>query len=314
MAGTSQTAPEDRGGSTSQNDRPDPATEAFLTYRNLLFTIAYEMLGSAADAEDVLQETWLRWAGVDLDTIQNQRAYLVRITTRQALTRLRTLGRRKESYIGPWLPEPLLTAPDVAEDVELADSVSMAMLLVLETLTPTERAVFVLREVFDLGYDEIAEAVGKSPAAVRQIAHRARAHVAARRPRGVVSAAETRDALEAFQRAAETGDLQSLLDILAPDVVFLGDGGGVKQAVLRPIVGAGKVARVLAAGLGRLAAATASLQPAQVNGYPALILRLDGEIDTVVAVRIDDGLITGLYAVRNPEKLSHMERETALRR
>ncbi len=251
--------------------------------------------------------------GVDLGTVRDRRAYLVRITTRQALTRLRTLGRRKESYVGPWLPEPLLTAPDVAEDVELADSVSMAMLLVLETLTPTERAVFVLREVFDVDYDEVAEAVDKSPAAVRQIAHRARAHVAARRPRGVVSAAETRAALEAFQRAVETGDLQRLLDILAPDVVLLGDGGGVKQAVRRPIVGAGKVARLLAAGLGRIAAAM-SLQPAQVNGYPALILRRGSEIDTVMAVRIDDGLITGLYAVRNPEKLSHMERETALRR
>ena len=294
-------------------DRPDPATEAFLAHRNLLFTVAYEMLGSAADAEDVLQESWLRWAGVDLGTVRDQRAYLVRITTRQALARLRTLGRRRESYVGPWLPEPLLTAPDVAEDVELADSVSMAMLLVLETLMPTERAVFVLREVFDVAYDEIAEAVGKSPAAVRQIAHRARAHVAARRPRGVVSPAQTRDALEAFQRAAETGDLQSLLDILAPDVVLLGDGGGVKQAVLRPIVGADKVARLLTTGMGRIAAA-ASLQPAQVNGYPALILRLNEEIDTVIAVRVDDGLITGLYAVRNPEKLSHMQRETGLRR
>jgi RNA polymerase sigma-70 factor (ECF subfamily) len=202
----------------------------------------------------------------------------------------------------------------VAEDVELAESVSMAMLLVLETLTPTERAVFVLREVFDLGYDEIADAVDKSPAAVRQIAHRARAHVAARRPRGVVSPAESRDALAAFQRATETGDLQGLLDILAPDVVFLGDGGGVKQAVLRPVVGADKVARLLAAGLGKLGAAPWSLRPAQVNGYPALILRFDGAIDTVVAVRIDDGLITGLYAVRNPEKLSHMQQETALRR
>ena len=271
------------------------------------------MLGSAADAEDVLQETWLRWAGVDLDTVRDQRAYLVRITTRQALSRLRTLGRRKESYVGPWLPEPLLTAPDVAEDVELADSVSMAMLLVLETLTPTERAVFVLREVFDLPYDEIAEAVDKSPAAVRQIAHRAREHVAARRPRGVVSPAETRDALEAFQRAIETGDLQGLLDILAPDVVLLGDGGGVKQAVLRPVVGADKVARLLAAAWAG-SPAPPSLQPAQVNGHPALILRIDGEIDTVMAVRIDDGLITGLYAVRNPEKLSRLERETALRR
>ena len=306
MAGMSRTAPEDRGGSRGRNGRPDPATEAFLAHRNLLFTVAYEMLGSAADAEDVLQETWLRWAGVDLGTVRDQRAYLVRITTRQALGRLRTLGRRKESYVGPWLPEPLLTAPDVAEDVELADSVSMAMMLVLETLTPAERAVFVLREVFDVSYDEI-------PAAVRQIAHRARAHVAARRPRGVVSPAQTRDALEAFQRAAETGDLQSLLDILAPEVVFLGDGGGVVQAVLAPVVGADKVARLLAIGLDRIAG-TASLQPTQVNGFPALIIRFNGEIDTVIAVRIDDGLITGLYAVRNPEKLSHMERETTLRR
>jgi len=313
MSGTSQTTPGDRGSGSSRGDRPDPATEAFLAHRNLLFTVAYEMLGSAADAEDVLQETWLRWAGVDLGTVENQRAYLVRITTRQALARMRTLGRRKESYLGPWLPEPLLTAPDVAEDVELADSVSMAMLLVLETLTPAERAVFVLREVFDLAYDEIAEAVGKSPAAVRQIAHRARAHVAARRPRGAVTPAETRDALGAFQRAAQTGDLQSLLDILAPDVVLLGDGGGVVQGVPHPIVGSGKVARVLAIGLGRLAAA-GSLQPTQVNGYPALILRINGEIDTVLAVRIDDGLITGLYAVRNPEKLSHMKQETTLRR
>ena len=289
--------------------RPDSATEAFVAHRNLLFTVAYEMLGSAADAEDVLQETWLRWAGVDLDMVRDQRAYLVRITTRQALGRLRTLRRRKESYIGPWLPEPLLTAPGVAEDVELADSVSMAMLLVLETLTPAERAVFVLREVFDLEYDEIAGAVGKSPAAVRQIAHRARAHVAARRPHAVVSPAQTRSALEAFRRAVETGDLQSLLDTLAPDVVFLSDGGGVVPAALAPVAGAGTVARIL----GRIAAA-ASLQPAQVNGYPALIIRLDGAINTVIAVRIDDGLITGLYAVRNPEKLSHMEQETTLRR
>ncbi|MER5599234.1 RNA polymerase sigma-70 factor [Streptomyces sp. NPDC002265] len=287
----------------------DSVTRAFVAHRSLLFTVAYEMLGSAADAEDVLQETWLRWAGVDPGTVRDPRAYLVRITTRQALSQLRTLGRRRESYVGPWLPEPLLTTPDVAEDVELADSVSMAMLLVLETLAPTERAVFVLREVFDLGYDEIAEAVGKSPAAVRQIAHRARAHVAARRPRGVASAAETRRTVEAFQRAVETGDLQRLLDILAPDVVLLTDGGGVVRAALAPVVGADEVARVL----GRIAAAV-SLQPTQVNGDPALIVRLGGEIDTVLALRVDDGLVTGLYAVRNPEKLSHLERETSLRR
>jgi RNA polymerase sigma-70 factor (TIGR02957 family) len=312
LPGTSRTAPQDRGAGTPR-DRPDPATEAFVAHRNLLFTVAYEMLGSAADAEDVLQETWLRWAGVDLDTVRDQRAYLVRITTRQALTRLRTLGRRKESYVGTWLPEPLLTAPDVAEDVELAESLSMAMLLVLETLTPTERAVFVLREVFGLGYDEVAEAVEKSPAAVRQIAHRARAHVAERRPRVVASASETRGALEAFQRAVETGDLRNLLDILAPDVVFLGDGGGVKQAVPRPVVGADRVARLLTIGLARIRAEM-SVEPVQVNGCPALVLRWNGELDTVVAMRVEHGFVTGLYAVRNPEKLSHMEQQAALRR
>ncbi|MFF1687891.1 RNA polymerase sigma-70 factor [Streptomyces sp. NPDC058254] len=289
--------------------RTDTATEAFVAHRNLLFTVAYEMLGSAADAEDVLQETWLRWVAVDLETVRDQRAYLVRITTRQALSRLRTLRRRKESYVGPWLPEPLLTAPDVAEDVELADSVSMAMLLVLETLAPTERAVFVLREVFDLGYDEIAEAVDKSLAAVRQIAHRARAHVAARRPREVISPAETRGALAAFQQAIETGDLQSLLDMIAPDVVLLTDGGGVVRAALEPVVGADKLVQVL----GRIDAAM-SVRPAQVNGYPALVLRQGDDVDTVMVLHIDNGLIAGLYAVRNPEKLSRLGRETAVSR
>ncbi|MEV4429553.1 RNA polymerase sigma-70 factor [Streptomyces sp. R-07] len=293
----------------TRNDAMRDITEAFVAHRRLLFTVAYEMLGSAADAEDVLQETWLRWVGVQPGTVRDQRAYLVRITTRQALTHLRTLGRRRESYLGPWLPEPLLTTPDVAEDAELADSVSMAMLLVLETLTPTERAVFVLREVFDLAYDEIAQAVDKTPAAVRQIAHRARAHVAARRPRAVASHAETRRTVEAFRRAVETGDLQRLLDVLAPDVVLLTDGGGVVQAALTPVVGADQVAGLL----GRIAPTTA-LEPARINGDPALIVRLDGAIDTVLAMRIEDGLITGLYAVRNPEKLSHLDRETSLRR
>ena len=296
-------------GDRATDNGGDSATETFVGLRNLLFTVAYEMLGSAADAEDVLQETWLRWSGVDLDSVRNPRAYLVQITTRQALTRLRTLRRRKESYVGPWLPEPLLTAPDVAEDVELADTVSMAMLLVLETLTPTERAVFVLREVFALDYDEIADAVDKTPAAVRQVAHRARAHVAARRPRVDVSPAATRAAIQAFQRAIETGDVQGLVDTLAPGVVLLTDGGGVVQAARVPIVGAGKVARFLSKF-----PPTASLHPAQVNGNPALVVRFDGVLDTVVGVRIDDGLITELYAVRNPAKLSHMDRETGLRR
>ncbi|QKG27230.1 RNA polymerase sigma-70 factor [Actinomadura verrucosospora] len=294
-------------------DRVDSATAVFVAHRNLLFTVAYEMLGSAADAEDVLQETWLRWADVDLATVREQRAYLVRIVTRQALDRLRALGRRKESYVGPWLPEPLLTSPDVAEDVELADSVSMAMLLVLETLQPIERAVFVLREVFDLGYDEIAEAVDRTPAAVRQLAYRARAHVAARRPRGVASPAETRAALGAFQRAVETGDLQRLLDVLAPDVVALSDGGGIKHALLRPIVGADDVARLLAVGWWKRDAER-TVELVQINGGPGLLVRVNGEIDGVVAVRVENGYVTGAYHVRNPEKLSHVQRETTVSR
>jgi RNA polymerase sigma-70 factor (ECF subfamily) len=214
----------------NENSRPDPATEVFVAHRNLLFTVAYEMLGSVADAEDVLQETWLRWIKVDQRQVINQRAYLVRTTTRQALTRLRTLTRRKESYIGPWLPEPLLTAPDVAEDVELADSVSMAMLLVLETLTPTERAVFVL---FEIPYGEIAEAIGKSAATVRQIARRAREHVAARRPRVQVSRSEQQAVVERFLLALRTGQLRELMEIMAPDVVLIADGGGFVAASLR---------------------------------------------------------------------------------
>ncbi|QKW33352.1 RNA polymerase sigma-70 factor [Actinomadura sp. NAK00032] len=295
------------------SERIDPATEAFVAHRNLLFTVAYEMLGSAVDAEDVLQETWMRWVNVDLGTIRDHRAYLVRITTRQALSRLRVLGRRKENYVGSWLPEPLLTTPDVADDVELADNVSMAMLLVLETLTPTERAVFVLREVFDLPYGEIAEAVGKNSAAVRQIAHRARSHVAERRPRDAVSVAETQAALAAFQRAVETGDLQHLFDILAPDVVLLSDGGGIRRTVPRPIVGSDKVSRLVERGLRGLHAEV-SLVPVQVNGMPGLVIRLDGETDTVMTVRVENGLITGFYLVRNPEKLSRLEQATTLSR
>ncbi|MGW4798889.1 RNA polymerase sigma-70 factor [Nonomuraea sp. NPDC004297] len=291
----------------------DPATQTFVTHRNLLFTVAYEMLGSAADAEDVLQETWLRWADVDLATVREHRAYLVRIVTRQALDRLRALSRRKESYIGPWLPEPLLTTPDVADDVELADSVSMAMLLVLETLQPTERAVFVLHEVFALDYDEIADAVGKSPNAVRQIAYRARTHVAARRPRGTATPAETRAVLRAFQRAVETGELQNLLDVLAPDVVALSDGGGIRHALLRPVTGIDTVARLLAGDRWKRDTQR-STEPVQINGAPGLLVRVNGEIDAVIAVCVENGYVTGAYHVRNPEKLSRMERETAMTR
>jgi len=300
-----------RAKSKKAASKTDQATETFVAHRNLLFTVAYEMLGSAADAEDVLQETWLRWVKVDLDQVRERRAYLVRIVTRQALNRLRTLQRRKESYVGPWLPEPLLTTPDVSENAELAESLSMALMLVLETLSPTERAVFVLREAFDLSYDEIAAAVEKTPAAVRQIAHRARAHVDARRPRETVSARDARVVLESFERAVETGELQDFLDVLAPDVVLLTDGGGLKQAALRPIVGAEKIVRFF---LGATSKAGAPLTTEQsvVNGNPAIVVRVGAEIDGVLAVRIEDGRITRLYYVRNPEKLTRVEAETAL--
>ena len=289
----------------------DTATETFVAHRNLLFTVAYEILGSAADAEDVLQETWLRWAAVDLDTVRDRRAYLVQIATRQSLNRLRAMQRRKEVYVGPWLPEPLRTAPDIAEDVAFAESVSLALLHILETLGPVERAVFVLREAFALGYDEIAAAVDKSPAAVRQIAHRARAHVEARRPREVAAPGETRAALASFQRAVETGDLQGLLAMLAPDVVLVTDGGGVKQAALRPVAGAERVARLFFGGLSKTPGAF-SAAPTVVNGNPALLLRLDGAIDGVLAIRVAGARIAGLYYVRNPAKLSRVEAEIPL--
>lgn len=288
-------------------------TDAFVAYRNLLFTVAYELLGSAADAEDVLQDTWLRWVRVDLDQVRDHRNYLVRIATRLSLNRLRTLARRKENYVGPWLPEPLLTSPDVAEDAVLAESLSMAMMLVLETLSPTERAVFVLREAFAVGYDEIAEAVGKSEANVRQIAHRARRHVDARRPRETVSAADTRVALDSFRRALETGDLQGLLDVLAPDVVALADGGGVVQAALNPIVGADRVARFLIRGTSRVTDPV-TVAPIVINGNPALMMRLNGDLDGIMTAAMAGGRITGLYYVRNPSKLSRATAPTPLSR
>jgi len=288
-------------------------TDAFVKHRNLLFTVAYEMLGSAADAEDVLQETWLRWAEVDHGDVRDDRAYLVRITTRLSLNRLRSLSRQRETYVGPWLPEPLLTTPDVAEDVELADSVSTAMLVVLETLTPTERAVFVLREVFDVGYDEIADAVEKSPAAVRQIAHRARNHVEARQPREQASARQREAILDRFVLAVESGDLQSLMDVLAPDVVLMTDGGGVKQAALRPILGRDKAVRFLE-GAATKGGPIDAVHRTMVNGRPGLAFVIDGEIDTLLTILVEDGVVAGLYAVRNPAKLTRLEEPVTLTR
>ncbi|MGH9226148.1 MAG: RNA polymerase sigma-70 factor [Acidimicrobiales bacterium] len=285
--------------------------EAFARHRSLMFTVAYEMLGSASDAEDVVQETWLRWADVDHATVRDPRAYLVRIVTRQALNRLRSLARRREDYVGEWLPEPLLTSPDVAADVELADSLSMAMLTVLETLGPAERAVFVLREVFETPYDEIAEAVGKSPAAVSQIAHRARDHVAARRPRMPVSTAEQQEAVDRFLAAVRQGDLQGLLDVLAPDVVVVADGGGLVAAAPRPIEGAERVARFL---IGAARAGDLELKAVWLNGSPAVRIDIGGQVDTAVSLAVENGRITRMYAIRNPHKLARLDRVAALTR
>lgn len=286
------------------------ATDLFLAHRNLLFTVAYEILGSAADAEDVLQDTWLRWSEVDQAEVRSPRSYLVRITTRLALNRLRTLQRRRESYVGPWLPEPLLTTADVAEDVELAESVSTAMMLVLETLTPTERAVFVLHEVFDVGYDELADLLGKSQAAVRQICHRARSHVESRRPRQRVDAEQRDEVITRFMQAASSGNLHDLVDVLAPDVVMVSDGGGVVKAALRPIVGREKVIRWLQA----VAAGPVHAEVAMVNGSPGLRILSGGTVELVASMHIQDGHVTGLYLVRNPRKLGWMETPVELTR
>jgi RNA polymerase sigma-70 factor (TIGR02957 family) len=289
--------------------------DPFVAHRSLLFTVAYELLGSAADAEDAVQETWLRWDGIGANgqaEVADARAYLVRIVTRQALNRLRTLARRKEEYIGEWLPEPLLTTPDVAEDVELAESVSIAMLTVLETLTPTERAVFVLREVFALPFDEIAAATGKSAAAVRQVAHRARSHVAARRPRMEVDLAEQRRVVDRFLMALRTGDLQALMDALAPDAVLIADSGGLVAAVRQPVAGAKKIVNLLG-GFARIAP-TAVVEPVVLNGAPGARIIIDGTVDTVVGFAFEDGRISRIFAVRNPDKLHRLTAETPLTR
>ena len=284
--------------------------DPFVTHRGLLFTVAYEFLGSAADAEDVVQETWLRWADVDRAAVHDPRAYLVRMVARQSLNRLRSVSRRREEYVGDWLPEPLLTSPGVAEDVELVENVSIAMLTVLETLGPTERAVFVLREVFETPYHEIAEVVGKTPAAVRQIAHRAREHVAARRPRMQVDRAQQQAAVEQFMAAISTGDVQGLVEVLAPDVVLIADGGGLVAAARKPITGAAKVVALLA----RAAKVTDLVATAAwLNGMPGA--RIDrGDAATAVSLVVEDGRITRIYAISNPHKLGWLKKVADLRR
>jgi RNA polymerase sigma-70 factor (ECF subfamily) len=288
--------------------------DQFVVHRSLLFTVAYEILGSAADAEDVLQESWLRWSSIDPAVIREPRAYLVRIVTRQALNQLRTVSRRREDYVGEWLPEPLLTSPDIAEDVELAESVSIAMLTVLETLRPAERVVFVLREVFDLTYEEIADAVGKTSAAVRQIAHRAKEHVSSRRPRVQVVGSEHEEVVARLVTALNTGDLQGLMDVLAPDVVSVADGGGkVRGAARRPVVGALKLARYLLGGMAKVDGEFVA-SAIWVNGQRAIRLDLDGQLVGVTSVAVENGRITRIYSIANPDKLNRLDVAATLSR
>jgi RNA polymerase sigma-70 factor (ECF subfamily) len=284
--------------------------DPFVTHRALLFTVAYEMLGSGADAEDVVQESWLRWTAVDHSRLHDPRAYAIRIVTRQALNRLRTLSRRREQYVGEWLPEPLLTRPDIADDVELAESVSIAMLTVLETLTPTERAVFVLREVFEMPYAEIAEAVGKPTPTVRQIARRARTHVANRRPRVQVDPSEQQALLQRFLAALQTGQVQELMDLLAPTVVLIADGGGVAPAVLAPIHGVQPVAELLARA--KQVSGTFETAAVWLNGAPAGWITIDGDAGTAVSLETESGRITRVYLMRNPQKLMRLNEPAEL--
>jgi RNA polymerase sigma-70 factor (ECF subfamily) len=281
--------------------------ERFTLLRPLLFTIAYEMLGSATEADDVLQDSYLRWAAVDLATVRDTKSYLAQLVTRQALNSLRAGARRREEYVGPWLPEPLLLdEQDPSADVVLAESISMAMLVLLETLSPDERAVFVLREVFGFDYGEIAEAVGKPAATVRQVAHRAREHVRARRKRfETVDPERTAEITAQFLAAAAGGDVEALMTMLAPDATWTADSGGVVSAARRPVVGAEKVARAIA-GLMRRAAAMATLRVDMVtcNGAPAVLLYLDDQLEGVITVEIAEGKITNFYVMRNPRKLA----------
>lgn len=281
--------------------------ERFTLLRPLLFTIAYEMLGSATEADDVLQDSYLRWAAVDLATVRDTKSYLAQLVTRQALNSLRAGARRREDYVGPWLPEPLLLEEqDPSADVVLAESISMAMLVLLETLSPDERAVFVLREVFGFDYAEIAEAVGRPAPTVRQVAHRAREHVRARRKRfDAVDPERNAEITAQFLATAAGGDVEALMTMLAPDATWTADSGGVVSAARRPVVGAEKVARAIA-GLMRRAAATDAMRVDMVtcNSAPAVLLYLGEQLEGVITLEIAGDKITNFYVMRNPEKLA----------
>ncbi|WAJ44229.1 RNA polymerase sigma-70 factor [Mycobacterium sp. Aquia_216] len=279
--------------------------ERFTLLRPLLFTIAYEILGSATESDDVLQDSYLRWADVDLSTVHDTKSYLAQLVTRQALNALRAGARRREEYVGPWLPEPLLLDDqDPSTDVVLAESVSMAMLVLLETLSPDERAVFVLREVFGFDYGEIADAVGKPAPTVRQVAHRAREHVRARRKRFDNVDPERNAAITAqFLTTAASGDVEALMAMLAPDATWMADSGGKVSAARRPVVGADKVARAIT-GLVRKAGTGMRVELVTCNSAPAVLFYLEDELSMVVTLEIADALITNFYVMRNPDKLA----------
>ncbi|MFK4541508.1 RNA polymerase sigma-70 factor (ECF subfamily) [Streptomyces tendae] len=288
----------------------DTATDVFEEHRPVLLGVAYRMLGRLADAEDVVQEAWLRWSGADRSAVREPRGYLVRVTTRLAIDRLRQVKSRGETYVGPWLPEPYGTdfgeaAPDTAERAVLADSVSLAVLVVLESLSPLERAVFVLREAFGYPYAEIAAMLERGEAAVRQLAGRARKHVDERRPRYDVDPAERRDLTERFLAAAAEGDLAGLLATLAPDVRLVGDSGGRSKAPLRVLESSDKVGRFLFA-VAQQGIPDASFHFLELNGGPAVLVRSGGKPDSVVQVDVADGRIQTVYIIRNPDKLASL--------
>ena len=282
-------------------DQPDGA-RVFGEHRDLLIAVAYRILGRVTDAEDVVQDAWLRWVNARPSEVANPRAYLVRVTTRLAIDRLRRVKARRESYVGLWLPEPILTDRDIAEDVELAESVSMAMLVVLETLSPLQRAVFVLREAFGMPYSEISEILGRSEPAVRQLARRARDHVRERRPRFETDQAARQRVTERFLEATTNGDLDALMEILAPGVTLVGDGGGRARAPLRPIYGADRVARFLVA-ISSEPLPEGHLRVAQVNGGPGIVATLEGRPVATIVLDVADGVIQSVHLVANPDKL-----------
>lgn len=282
-------------------------TDVFEAHRPVLMGVAYRMLGRVADAEDVVQDAWLRWSGADHAQVREPRAYLVRVTTRLAIDRLRQIRARGEAYVGPWLPEPYVTdfadtVPDGAERAVLADSVSFAVLVVLESLSPLERAVFVLREAFGCPYAEIAAVLDRGEAAVRQLAGRARRHVEERRPRYTVDPAERRDLTERFLAAAAGGDLAALLSLLAPDVRLVGDSGGKAKAPVRILETADKVGRFLVAVVGDKETRL-SVRFLEVNGGFSVLALSDGRPDSVLQLDVADGLVRTVYVVRNPDKL-----------